>query len=60
MPYSHTKVVKKSAPCIEVTGDLLEKAWKRYVALFGVEPRGTPKQLAVLLELIPKELTKQS
>lgn len=31
----------------------LSNAWSKYVALFGEYPRGTPKQMRALLELIP-------
>jgi len=38
---------------LNVSGDLLAKAWGRYERLFGVVPHGTRKQMAALLELIP-------
>lgn len=34
--------------------ELLARAWKRYVDLFGCPPHGTARQLAALLELMPK------
>ncbi len=38
----------------------LAKAWARYAEFFGEVPHGTEKQMAALLELIPKELTARA
>ena len=32
----------------------LTQAWQRYVELFGEPPHGTAKQMAALVELLPK------
>lgn len=42
-----------------VTPEKLAKAWRIYAAFFGEPPHGTEKQLAALLELIPRRVKRE-
>ena len=51
-----SKLVKES----KITGGELKVAWQKYCNLFGGPPKGTQKQLASLLELIPARRIKST
>lgn len=48
------------APRKPITGEELRVAWEKYVAVFGVPPHGTLKQMNALACLLPKAAPAQT